>query len=269
MRSNLTMANDWIAPANVDRFKYCSVLLFIVSARICAAEYDAKAVGKITFVGVIRDRTDFKQLNIGKAGYWFPQFNAKSPVAKRPTGENARDALPAWVVPLNHVTSFLDPAYKTRTFSQDGPARSAGGMPKWNVFTLPSGEKGPSGAIVDPFARRNTNNSINRIQLRERAPDTFFFHVVTDNTNKEHDPTIRLRVRGNTRGIDIEAKTSPKTSDLTFNGIADVYSFRCEGFQPGDFLKLRLSGDSAGGGGPSIGGLLFDTNFERMPSIGK
>jgi hypothetical protein len=26
-----------------------------------------------------------------------------------------------------------------------------------------------------------------------QSPATFFFHVVTDNTNKEHDPTIRLR----------------------------------------------------------------------------
>src|SRR5262245_21328873 len=101
----------------------------------------------ITYVGVIRDRTDFERLNIGKAGYWFPQFGSDKPVAGRPTGENARAALPAWAGPLNHVTSFLDASYSTRTFSQDGPARSKGGQPKWNDFTLPNGKTGRSGAI--------------------------------------------------------------------------------------------------------------------------
>jgi hypothetical protein len=199
-------------------------------------------------------------LELGKAGYWFPQFGAKNPVAERPTEENARDALPAWVTPLNHVTSFLDPAYKTRTFSQDGPARSRGGISTWNEFTLPSGEKGLSGAIVDPFARKNTNNTINRIQLRDQVPATFFFHVVTDNTNMEHDPTTRLRARGNCRSVDIEADTSPLTKDLAFNGVADIYIFRCEDFQAGDFLKLRLNGDSAGG--PSLGGFMFDNTLD-------
>jgi hypothetical protein len=80
----------------------------------------------ITYIGVIYDRNDFDRLNIGNAGYWFPQFGATSPVATRPTGENARDALPAWAGPLNHVTNPLDPSYSTRTFSQDGPARSKG-----------------------------------------------------------------------------------------------------------------------------------------------
>lgn len=227
-----------------------------------ATNRTSQAAGTITFIGVIRDQTDFKKLKIGRAGYWFPQFDSKEPVAGQPTNDNARDSLPAWVAPLNHVTNFLDPAYKTRTFSQDGPARSAGGQPKWNKLTLPGGEKGLSGAIIDPHARKNSNNTINRIQLRDRVPATFFFHVVTDNTNKEHDPTIRLHVRGNTGGVDIEAKTLPRKSDLKFNGIADVYSFRCDNFQAGDFLKLRLSGDSQGGGGPSFGGLLCDTSFD-------
>lgn len=155
-------------------------LICVAATGINSATFDdAQATGTITYVGVIRDQTDFKRLKIGKAGYWFPQFGAKSPVADRPTGENARDALPAWIVPLNHVTSILDPAFKTRTFSQDGPARSMGGMQKWNQFALPNGETGRSGAIVDPFARKNSNNTINRIQLRDRVPTTFFFHVVT------------------------------------------------------------------------------------------
>ena len=34
----------------------------------------ARAAATITYVGVIYDRTDFDRLNIGNAGYWFPQF---------------------------------------------------------------------------------------------------------------------------------------------------------------------------------------------------
>jgi hypothetical protein len=248
--------------ARAGQMKIRVFVFCVVATGINFASIDfAKAAGTITYIGVVRDQTDFKKMNIGKAGYWFPQFRAKSAVAGRPTGENARDALPRWIAPLNHVTSIFNPAYKTRTFSQDGPARSAGGNSTWDAFTLPNGETGRSGAIVDPHARKNTNNTINRIQIRDRVPGTFFFHVVTDNTNQEHDPNIRLHVRGHTGGADIEAKTTPKTSDLKFNGVADVYTFRCDGFEEGDFLKLRLSGDSTGGG-PSFGGVLFDTTFE-------
>jgi hypothetical protein len=240
-----------------------STLVIAVLAALANAAGD-EPDGAITFVGVIRDQTDFARLNIGKAGYWFPQFDAASRVAGRPTGENARDALPPWVGPLNHATSFLDPTYSTRTFSQDGPGRSKGGQPKWNKFTLPDGRTGLSGAIVDPFARKNTNNTINRIQLRDTLPARFFFHVVTDNTNQEHDPTIRLAARGNSNGSDIEADTAPTARNLVFNGVADIYTFRCDGFHAGDFLKLRLSGDSRGGGGPSVGGIMFDTKFAPL-----
>jgi len=239
------------------------VALFVATATSnTAGGHGNPETATITYVGVIRDQPNFQRLRIGKAGYWFPQFNAKKLVTARPTGENARDALPAWVAPLNHVTSILDPAFKTRTFSQDGPARSMGGKSAWNEFTLPSGEKGRSGAIVDPFARKNTNNTINRIQLRDQVPARFFFHVVTDNTNREYDPTVRLRARGHCRGVDFEADTAPAAKELTFNGIADIYTFRCDAFQAGDFLKLRLSGDS--GGGPSLGGFMFDTKLDAQ-----
>jgi hypothetical protein len=241
----------------------CGIIGLIAAAPTSyAAARDARAIGAIAYVSVIRDRTDFEHLKIGKAGYWFPQFGANSPVARRPTVENACDALPTWVAPLNHVTSILDPTFKMRTFSQDGPARSMGGIAKWNTFTLPNGKSGHSGAIVDPFAHKNSNNTINRIQLRKGVPSNFFFHVVTDNTNREYDPTIRLRARGNSNGVDIEAISSPSAKELVFNGIADVYTYRCDGFQAGDFLKLQLSGDSSGENGPSFGGILFDSTFE-------
>jgi hypothetical protein len=239
---------------------FCTAIAAI--AILFARLHSLTAAASITYVGVIRDRTDIDRLNIGKAGYWFPQFQAKMPVAGRPTGENARTALPTWVEPLNHATSFLDPSYRTRTFSQDGPARSKGGQPMWNIFTLPGGTRGRSGAIVDPHASKNTNNTINRIHLGKGTPATFFFHIVTDNTNMEHNPVERLQARGNANGVDLEADASPKGDELEFNGTADVYTFRFDGFQEGDFIKVRLKGDPAHKEGPSIGGFLFDTEYK-------
>lgn len=243
-------------------YSSCRTCVLAIATMAIAPAPTVLAAGSITYMGVLHDRTNFERLNIGKAGYWFPQFDAAGPVSGRPTGEHARDALPAWVTPFNHVTSFLDPTYSTRTFSQDGPARSKGGQPKWNEFTLPGGETGRSGAIVDPHACKNINNTINRIQLFKGTPATFFFHIVTDNTNMEHDPVNRLQARGNANGVDLEADTSPKVDELKFNGIADVYTFRFDGFRAGDFIKVRLKGDSVHKEGPSIGGLLFDVKFE-------
>ncbi len=239
-----------------------SFRILVATALIAGIVNHTGAIGTITYVGVIRDRTDFESLSIGKAGYWFPQFDAMSPVAGRPTGENARDALPTWAGPLNHVTRFLDSSYWSRTFSQDGPCRSKGGQPKWNDFTLPAGKTGRSGAIVDPFAFKNSNNSINRIQLGMGTPATFFFHIVTDNTNMEHNPANRLRARGHSNGVDLEANASPKGDELQFNGIADIYTFRYDGFGAGDFIKVQLAGNAAHKQGPSIGGFLFDKAFE-------
>lgn len=229
----------------------------------------------ITFVGVTRDQTDFQAAGIGTSGYWFPQFDAPTPVEDRPTGENDRDALPPWAGPLNHFSfedcAVLTPdecqaAFQTRSFSQDGPARSEGGDPSWDTFTLPDGEVGLSGAVVDPHTIGNSNNTINRIQLTEGVPDSFFFHVVTDNTNGQHDPTNRLRPRGNIgeSEMDVDADVLLDSGDLALNGVADVYTFRFDGFAPGDYIKLQLNGDPAPAEGASIGGFLFDEGMQPV-----
>ncbi|MEX2196481.1 MAG: hypothetical protein WD844_14445 [Thermoleophilaceae bacterium] len=230
----------------------------------------------ITFAGAAYDRPDLLQLGLGRAGHWFPQFGASEPVSGRPTGENVRAALPGWVAPLNHAAGLLDlgcapaeivegclPTFLFRSFSQDGPARSAGGQPGWSTLRLPDGEVGRSGAIVDPHTRGNTNNTINRIQLRGDVPATFRVSVVTDNTAQQHDPAEAFVARGNAGPLDtdltqIEPASEPAASDLAFNGIADVYTFRVAGFRAGDYLKLRLAGDASAPGGASFGGLLFD-----------
>jgi hypothetical protein len=240
-------------------------IIAIAAAMVIGGTQSARAAATITYVGVIYDQTDFDRLNIGNAGYWFPQFDAASPVAGRPTGENARDALPSWAGPLNHATSILDPNFATRTFSQDGPDQSKGGQPTWNSLTLPDGEIGLSGAIVDPATRGNSNNTINRIQLNAGVPATFYFHVITDNTNFEHDPTNRLRARGSAGGLNVDPIAFPQTADLAFDGVADVYTFRFDGFAAGDFIKLQLNGDPAPKEGASFGGFMFDEVFAPTP----
>lgn len=218
----------------------------------------------ITYIGVTRDQSDFANAGVGRSGSWFPQFAAATPVTQRPTGENARSALPGWIAPLSNFPQ--DPDFEARTFSQDGPARSAGGGTGWAVVTLPDGEVGRSGAIVDPATAGNSNNTINRIVLRGNVPATFYLHVVTDNTDGEFDPTDLIRARGNIGSVDredtqVEADTGPEGIDLAFNGTPDQYTFRFDGFEAGDYLKLRLKGAPAPAGGASFGGLLFDETF--------
>ena len=60
----------------------------LLAAALTLGTVRAVKAASITYVGVIYDRTDFDRLNIGNAGYWFPQFGATSPVVTRPTGEN-------------------------------------------------------------------------------------------------------------------------------------------------------------------------------------
>jgi hypothetical protein len=221
----------------------------------------AQAQKTIAFVGVQYDQTDFSNtgLNIGQAGYWFPQFNAASPVSNRPTNENDRNALPSWA-PINFTT---DPADPTRTFSLDnGGVKSEGGDPTWNPLKLPNGEMGLSGSVVDPQTVNNSNNTINKIVLTpgvagDPLPQSFLLHIVVDNTNHEHDPVNRIRPRG-------EGPTTSDTSvtltpgSAAFNGIADVYTFRYTNWVANDFIKLQLSGAAPPATGAGFAGLMFD-----------
>ena len=125
-----------------------------------AAMQLAQAAGTITYVGVIYDRTDFDRLNIGNAGSWFPQFGGASPVATRPTGENARtrcrggrgrsitpQAFPTLITPREPSRRMVQPAPKadnrrgTRSSSRaaklDFPVRSSI-RPRAEIPTTPS-----------------------------------------------------------------------------------------------------------------------------------
>jgi len=224
----------------------------------------------ITFVGETVDQTDFAALGYGQTGYYFPQFAASSPVTQKWTADNMRFSMPSW------LGFEFDSAQPNRTFSLDaglfdlGPPTvfgvySEGGQTGWNSLTLPTGETGLSGAVVDEAADNNSNNSVNRIQLGAGVPSSFLMRIVVDNTNLEHDPAGRLRARGDTDNVD-PVDVDVKLTNLTFNGIADVYTFRYDHFVAGDFIKIQLNSGVAGVD-PSIGGIMFDVVVPEPSSI--
>lgn len=260
---------------------------------------------RITYVTTLQDRPDLQRVRFGDDGSWFAHFDAPTPVDGAATSEAARDALPSWVAAFNHTEHPADPGciepgalergclptYAFRTFSQDGPARSAGGHGHWATLRLPDGTCGIAGAIVDPhtfvakqdapdptgvvFSPRgepapNNNNTINRIQLQDGTPATFYIGVVTDTTGGDHDPG-RVEIRGNVGLVDhreevadsqIESDSHPQGAALAANGVPDIHVFRVDGFVTGDYLKLRLRGDTAAA---SFAGLLFDDAIRPSP----
>ncbi len=227
----------------------------------------------ITHTQTTLDQTDFQALGFGQAGYYFAQFSASSPITERAPQDNMRFALPSW------ASMQFDITQSDRTFSGDAGffsgdpgdpldevapfgnplvfgVYSKGGQPAWDTFTLPNGELGLSGSLVDEHTQNNSNNSVNRIQLGTGTPSSFLLRIVVDNTNQEHDPAGRLRARGDTNNVD-PVDVDVNLAGLTFNGTTDVYTFRYDNFVAGDFIKIQLNsgvvGESAG-----FAGIMFD-----------
>jgi hypothetical protein len=228
--------------------RYCLRLALLT----CLLSGHAAHSKTITFLGKTADKTDYSAtgLSIGNAGFWFAQFNTSSEVSGRPTNENDRNSLPNWAL-MNFTT---DPGDATRTFSLDnGGVKSEGGDPLWNTLTLPDGESGLSGSVVDPQTINNSNNTVNKIVLAGGVPETFVLHIVVDNTNGEHDPANRINARAETPAVDMRVNTSA----ADFKGTADVYNFLYSGWVAGDFIKIQLNScDSSKAAG--FAGLMFD-----------
>jgi hypothetical protein len=235
----------------------------LVSIIMIAGSSEAPAAGTITYVGKTSNVTNFQSAGMGTLGYWFAQFNASGARSQKPTYENQRNGLPSWAGPLNHATSIFDPNYATRSFSQDGPTRSKGGWTAWNTLRLPNGELGLSGVLLDPFAADNTSQTINRIKLNSGTPSTFLFRIVVDNTAGKHNAINRIRARGDDNGTNVDPNTFPVPGTAGFDGVADVYTFRYNGFGNGDFIKVQFNGmpgstKNGGSGGASFAGFMFD-----------
>ena len=134
-------------------------------------------------------------------------------------------------------------------------AFAKGGESNWASLTTPEGFGGSgtglSGALVDPRATNNSNNTISDMPILAGAPSSFLLHVITDNTNLEHDPLNKIRAREDVGGEDSQA------SNLTFDGSPDVYTFRYDGVVAGDAIKIQLNSGVAGEA-PSIAGIMID-----------
>ncbi len=214
--------------------------------------------GTVTFVGKTSDVTDFQAAGFGKAGYWFPQFAALSPVTGAALDDNDRNAFPSWIDVSTQA--LFDDAF-------DDQATSSGGFDTWNNFKLPSGESGRSGSLVDPGSANNSNNTIDDMILRGDVPSSFLFSVVVDNTNGAHNPARRINARGEdgTDGSNFPVEVDLDTRGEVFNGVADIYTFRYDGFVPEDRIKLRLHSGVAGVPA-GFAGLMFDAAPVPEPS---
>ena len=213
----------------------------------------------IELVSVKENVSDFKSAGMGLEGYFFPQFGAEEYVQNRPPDENMRFVAPDWAGFQFNVLC------NDRTFSLDAGIRSVfplvigvcseGGNNAWERFILPDGEEGHSGSIVDYATCGNTNNTVNRIQLRGRVPLSFLMSLVVDNRAGTHNRLSRFRMRG--ASSDGLHEVDVMLTDLTLDNKTDVYTFRFSNFEEGDFIKIQFnSGDSDYPAG--FAGIMFD-----------
>ncbi|TWU27882.1 PEP-CTERM sorting domain-containing protein [Bythopirellula polymerisocia] len=195
------------------------------------------------------DKTDYSAagLNIGQDGYLFFNFGATTPNTNSPVGQDAANTLPSW------LSVDFDPLSPDYSFGDDPgfEAFSEGGNTPWNFLTLPDGLNGLSGALVDPKAANNSNNAIKNIGVVGNPPPAFWLHVVADNTNGQYNSQDRIRAREDVSGASVNLR------NLTFNGIADVYSYYYQGVAAGDIIKLQLNSGVAGVNA-SIAGIMVD-----------
>ena len=177
---------------------------YLCSAVFVALLFGVSATARaqtITFLGsTTSSNYSNTGLNIGTAGYWFANFGATVPVDGAAIDSNDRDSLPSWVGPINPTPDT--------TFSLT--STTSGGHTPWAFLTLPNGENGLSGALVDSNTANNSNNTIRQLDLGPGTPSQFLLHIVTDNTAGEHDPASRLRARAEDPGVfDISGPNTP------------------------------------------------------------
>jgi hypothetical protein len=237
-----------------------------LGAYVCSAFLVALVLGHsgsaraqtITFVGsTTSSNYSNTGLNIGTAGYWFANFAATTPVDGAVVDSNDREALPSWVAPINGAPDT--------TFA--GTATSSGGHTTWAFLTLPNGETGLSGAVVDSATANNSNNTIRQLDLGPGTPSQFLFHIVTDNTAGQHDPASRLRARAEETGVfDVSGPNTPTGLAANMNGTPDVYTFLYSGMTDNTFIKLQLNSGVVGETA-SIAGFMFDAIPEPSSAV--
>ena len=191
-------------------------------------------------------------LNLGKAGYWFFNFDAAANTGSAPEA-NEVEALPSWVTVDKVSTSAL-----VRTLSGDAINTSSGGQ-GYATLTLPelSGPlTGESGALMAPGSAGDSKNVFTNMFLTANTPDAFWMHIVIDNTNGANDTDRRLKFRGKDEGGANEINMRLDNL-VNVDGSPDVYSFLLEGWGDGDELRMQIRG-YGGFNDRSISGIMFD-----------
>lgn len=217
---------------------------------------------RVTYVGK-QTTSDFTGL--GQHLQYWPLFGRTSgQSARRTDDEDCIERTPGFANFEHHTL------LETRTFSNDAlgdpiGTKTAGGFPAWAMFTLPDGQVGRSGTFYDESNVDNSNNTVNGMRLVDGGPTTFCLGLVTDNTAGEHDADVRLEARADT--VDVSLEGHP---DLSFDGVPDLYTFRYEGMQPGDLVKIRFQCSSTSGcQGAGLGGILVsDAATCAGPAVG-
>ncbi|MCA9654189.1 MAG: hypothetical protein KC501_29980 [Myxococcales bacterium] len=225
----------------------------------------------VWYEGKLEDVTDFSErgLDLGKEGYYFPQFGQSTPKTDRTARDNMHFSKPAWQKDWEWNVFETCGGQFCNLFSPDAGVfdilegeegigvHSASGGDAWAFIQL-TGLSGSSGTIVDEAANGSSNNTVNHIRMGPGVPAEFCMAVLTDNTAGEHDINDTLAARiGWYQDVDLEAGTAEvPAEDLVFNGVPDLYVFRFANMTDEDFIKIRLNGGD--GTDPGFGGLMFD-----------
>jgi|GEM_PF-3473742 len=243
-----------------------------------AGRFDAAPLGDVgsgatvTYVGKVTDVFDFSAetgLDLGKHGYYFPQFGQSTPKSKRRAKDNMRFNKPSWQRDWEFKVFEQCGGEFCNLFSPDaGVFDIAEGQQGIGVYSESEGDAwsyikftggdGNSGSIVDESANGNSNNTVNHIRIGDGAPAEFCMSILTDNTAGEHDIRGALAARiGWYQDVDLEAGTAKvPDADLVYNGVPDLYVFKFSNMTGDDFIKIRLNGGE--GTDPGFGGLMFD-----------
>lgn len=218
----------------------------------------------VTYVGKTTT-TDFSAPGMGAHLQYFPAFGLSAPEsALRTDCETCLELTPDFENFKHHVPIEVS----DRTFSPDAPGqgefgepgyipegvKTSGGNSSWDTFTLPDGTVGLSGTAYDPHTCDGSGTFVNQIRINSSDLQDFCLNIVTDNTAGQHDPNSRLVARSD----DVNAELDATHPDLTFDGQADMYTFRYMGMQEGDRVKIRI-GDASGAScsGPGVGGIMI------------
>lgn len=209
-----------------------------------------------------KDVTDFSStgINLGKTGYWFPNFNASSPTGLSPVDQNLKAALPSWLL------VDYNPNSPTYSFSYNDPsyAYSAGGNAGNNAFKLPGGTVGLSGQLVDDMNVTNTqsNQIVRGFAFGPGAPSSLLLTIVLDNAPLTALTSVsRLKI---THASADASKLPTAQYDSLFSGtskdgMADVYVFKLDNIEVGGGFQIQLrSPGNPAGADTGLGGILLD-----------